>query len=62
MYGPITTSSKGLYSDAKLDACNQVVQDMLENQNIEVVRWTPDNLELIKHELELVRRLVMTSV
>lgn len=62
VYGPITTSGKGLYTNAKLDGQNQVVQDMLENQNIEVVRWIPDNRELIKEEIELIRRLVMTLV
>ncbi len=62
VYGPITTSSKGLYSDAQLDNPNQVVADMLENQDIEVVRWVPNNCELIKEELESIRRLVMASV
>lgn len=62
VYGPITTSSKGLYVDVQLEGVNQVVKDMLANQDIEVVKWTPNNCELIKEELELIRRLVMTSV
>ncbi len=62
VYGPITTSPKGMYSDAQLDSQNKVVADMLENQDIEVVRWVPNNCELIKEELEIVRRLVMASV
>ncbi len=62
VYGPITTSSKGLYSDARVDDLNQVVKNMLENQDIEVIRWVPNNCELIKEELELIRRLVMASV
>lgn len=62
VYGPITTSPKGLYADTPLDRPNQVVKDILENQNIEVVRWVPNNCELIKEELELIRRLVMISV
>lgn len=51
VYGPVTTSSKGAYVDAKVDGFNQVVKDMLENQNIEVVRWKPDNFMLIREEL-----------
>lgn len=62
VYGPITTSPKGSYTDAKLDGPNQVVKDMLENQDIEVVRWIPDNQLLIKAELESIRRLVIASV
>ena len=62
VYGPITTSSKGPYIDAKLEGVNQVVKDMLENQDIEVVRWTPNNCGLIKEELELIRRLVMAFI
>lgn len=59
VYGPITTSPKGLYTDAKLDNLDRVVKDMLENQDIEVVRWKPKNLLLIKEELELIRRLIL---
>ncbi len=62
VYGPITTSSKGLYIDAKLEGVNQVVEDMLENQDIEVIRWIPNNCLLIKEELESIRRLVMTFI
>lgn len=57
VYGPIVTSSKGLYSDIQ----PQVIQDMLENQNIEVIRWTPNNCNLIQEELELIAQLVMTT-
>lgn len=52
VYGPITTSSNGLYTDTKLEDVNQVVKDMLENQDIEVIRWKPDNYELIQKEFE----------
>ena len=58
VYGPITTSPDGPYTDAQLDSFGQVVDDMLENQNIEIVRWVPDNPKLIKRELQLVMALV----
>lgn len=58
VYGPITTSPRGPYTNGP----NQVVDDMLENQDIEIVRWVPDNCLLIKQELEIVRTLVMTPV
>jgi dCMP deaminase len=58
VYGPITTSLDGLYADAKTDDVNGVVRDMLKNQNIEVVRWVPHNIELIKEELELILQLI----
>lgn len=61
VYGPITTSSKGLYTDAKLEDVNQVVKDMLENQDIEVVQWVPENIVLIKKELEEIWRLVLLA-
>jgi dCMP deaminase len=51
VYGPIITSPNGPYTDARLDGVNQVVEDMLENQDIEVVEWVPDNQELIQEEL-----------
>lgn len=59
VYGPITTSPKGPYTDAKLETVNQVVLDMLENQDIEVVRWIPQDINLIRTELEDVRMLIM---
>ncbi len=63
VYGPITTSSKGAYANAQLDDVNQVVKDMLENQDIEVVRWKPNDPELIKNELfTIVGLIVATSV
>ena len=62
MYGPITTSSKGLYSDAQLHGPNQVVQDMLANQTIEVVRWQPSNRTLIIEELAAIRKLVLAVI
>ncbi len=62
VYGPIITSSKGPYTDAKLDGLNQVVTDMLENQKIDVVRWVPNNLLLIKDELDKIRQLMMKMV
>lgn len=58
VYGPVTTSSKGAYVDAKVDGFNQVVKDMLENQNIEVVRWKPDNFTLIQEELEDILQII----
>lgn len=58
VYGPVTTSSKGAYVDAKVDGFNQVVKDMLENQNIEVVRWKPDNFMLIREELGDILRII----
>jgi len=51
VYGPIVTSSKGLYADTKLDSFPQVVNDMLENQNIKVIKWQPNNINLILLEL-----------
>lgn len=62
VYGPITTSSKGAYSNARVDNLNSVVRDMLENQDIEVVRWEPNNRLLITKELETIRKLVVTVV
>lgn len=56
--GPVTASSKGAYVDAKVDGFNQVVKDMLENQNIEVVRWKPDNFTLIQEELEDILQII----
>lgn len=62
VYGPITTSPKGPYTDAKLEDVNQVVKDMLENQDIEVVRWEPGNPAMIAEELEVIRKLIATMV
>lgn len=62
VYGPITTSSKGLYSDARVNDLNPVVKDMLENQDIEVIRWEPNNRLLITEELETIRKLIVTVV
>ena len=61
MYAQITTSPSGPYIDARLEDLNQVVKDMLENQNIDVVRWVPNNCELIKEELELILQMVITT-
>ncbi len=58
VYGPITTSSKGAYADAKVGDLNQVVKDMLENQNIEVVKWKPDNSMLIREELVIILQMI----
>ena len=58
VYGPITTSSSGAYADSKLDSFPQVVYDMLENQNIEVIRWNPDNLNMILNELDIIKDLL----
>ncbi len=60
VYGPITTSPKGPYTDAKLKDVNQVVKDMLENQDIEVVRWIPNNRMMIAKELEVIRSLIFS--
>lgn len=62
VYGPITTSPQGSYTDAKLDDLNQVVKDMLENHDIEVVRWVSNNHELIKKELEIICKFIITTV
>ena len=67
VYGPITTSDKGLYIEcgtAGIDPENfdQIIKDMLESQDIEVVRWVPNNSELIKQELVEIQQLVMASV
>jgi deoxycytidylate deaminase len=59
VYGPITTSQSGLYTDAKLEDVNQVVKDMLENQDIEVVRWIPKDKGLISDELEYIHCIMM---
>lgn len=59
VYGPVTTSSKGLYGDVKPEGVNQVVEDMLENHNIEVVRWKPDNYMKINDELLAIRLITM---
>jgi dCMP deaminase len=61
VYGPITTSPKGLYMDAKLEGVNQVVADMLEDQGIEVVRWVPKNALLIKEELAQIVQMITTT-
>lgn len=61
VYGPITTSPKGLYSNAQLDDFNQVVKDMLENQNIEVVKWIPNNYGLIQEELQGIQDWVIKA-
>ena len=61
VYGPITTSSEGLYSNAQLDDLNQVVKDMLENQDIEVVRWIPNNYRLIQEELQGIQDWVIKA-
>lgn len=62
VYGPITTSSKGSYANAQLEHVNQVVEDMLENQEIEVVRWKPNNSSLVLEELDEIRKLVIVAV
>jgi dCMP deaminase len=59
VYGPITTSPQGLYTNAQLDGVNPVVENMLENQNIEVVRWIPNNHQLIQKELKLILQLII---
>lgn len=58
VYGPITTSPQGAYTNAKIDHLSQVVKDMLENQDIEVVQWNPDNLELICTELKIILQVI----
>lgn len=59
VYGPITTSPEGIYDDARLDNLNKVVIDMLENQDIEVVRWIPDKRMTIMEELRSIEQLIM---
>ena len=58
VYGPILTSPKGLYAETKLDSFPQVVNDMLENQNVEVVKWRPNNLNLIMSEIEKIKDIL----
>lgn len=57
VYGPVIASSKGPYSNSKIES---VVKDMLENQDIEVVRWIPNNPLLIKKELDDIQLLIST--
>ncbi len=51
VYGPITTSPNGLYTDTRLKDVNQVVKDMLDGQGIEITKWRPNNYGLIQEEL-----------
>jgi deoxycytidylate deaminase len=61
VYGPVTTSPSGLYANAQLDSQNRVVKDMLENQDIEVVKWTPNNYGLIQEELQEIQDWVIKA-
>jgi len=62
VYGPITMSSEGAYSkESKEGHLTQVVQDMLENHDVEIVRWKPQNRSLILDELDSLRQLVMIT-
>lgn len=61
VYGPVTTSKAGIYSDSKLDSFPDVVNDMLANQDIEVVRWLPDNKQLLELESNSVLDFVRKS-
>jgi dCMP deaminase len=62
VYGPITTSSKGMYfKEAKEGYLTPVVQDMLENHDIEIVQWEPKNLQLILEELDRIRQLIIAD-
>ncbi len=54
VYGPIRTSPNGLYAKE----VNQIIQDMLENQNIEVVKWNPKDKGLIIQELKNIEQLI----
>lgn len=61
VYGPITTSSKGSYADAKIGELNEVVQDMLENQKIKIIKWIPKNIRLIQNELDSIKQLTIAT-
>lgn len=58
VYGPVTVSSNGQYAKES----HQVIQDMLENQNIDVVKWIPINSELIQIELRKILRMMFTHI
>ena len=67
VYGPVTTSNKGPYGKCSTEGIepedfDQVVKDMLENQDIEVVRWKPHDRMLVVDELDTILRLVMAVV
>jgi len=62
VYGPITTSAKGLYASATLEKFDPVVEAMLENHDIEVVRWEPKDIDLILRELEELKNLVLKAL
>ena len=57
VYGPIgfNKNSQYLSCDPKN---NQVIKDMLENQNVEVVKWRPNNLNLIMSEIEKIKDIL----
>lgn len=61
VYGPITTSKDGAYANSKLDSLPQIVQDMLENHNIKIVKWQPSSGKLILRELSSLIQLLRDS-
>ena len=58
VYGPVTTAKNGLYADSKLDSLPQVVNDMLENHNIQIVRWQPKNKQFLNSEIDLIQNFI----
>jgi dCMP deaminase len=61
VYGPVITSKDGAYANSKVDSLPKVVEDMLDGQNIEVVRWKPANLKLIINELDNLKGLISNN-
>ena len=59
-YRPIvSTSSKSPHLKDSPD--NKLIQDMLENQRIEVVKWIPKDPDLIQKELELITQMTIAT-
>lgn len=52
VYGPIGFPEDSAYADINNGNFPQVVLDMLENQNIEVVRWIPGDIDLIRKQFK----------
>jgi len=58
VYGPITTSKNGIYADIRTDSFPDVVCNMLDGQNIEIVRWDSNNKKFLSDEIDLVKNFL----
>jgi len=57
VYGPVGFNKNSQYNSCDPEK-NQVIKNMLENQNIKIVKWQPNNLNLILLELTSLTNLI----